>query len=360
VIKRAALVLSGGKAERFQRVPQGWQDKALALFEGKPLLVYVIENVADVVDEVIVCVDNNERRERYFEVLEHYNLRVKIVVDKETNVGGPNAAILTGLKATEANYCMITPCDMPFLKPTVVDYLFSLSERGFEVVMPMWPNGVLETLIMILQRSIGLEIIQTLCQLGRPHPSDIPRAATNALLASPMETIKNLDPTLKSFININTQEDLKKPKTRNLQGTIQQNITLNHGNFLASYLQLVRDADKMQQKNNFHTAQEQFDLCKKHFKACGNFFWTAMASKCKGEVLLKQLQQKETSPQTTMEWAIKYEEALFDATNNYYNEIKIYKKNHCRRLLERATADKNLIHTLKINASKPNHDYLNC
>ena len=344
VSSRAALVLSGGRARRFQRFQHEWQDKALALFEGKPLLVHVIENVLEVVDEVIICVDNKERNVKYLESLKGYSLSVKIVIDEKTMVKGPNAAILTGLKVAQSNYCMVIPCDMPFVKPEVAAHLFSLSEKGFEVVMPMWPNGTLETLIMVLHRSIGLEITQTLCQLRRPRPSDIPRAAAKALLTSPMETIKTLDPTFKSFININTQEDLKKLQTRNLQGPIQQNITLHQGDFLVSDLQLMRDADKMQQEGNLEMAQEKFDLCKKRFEACGNFFWTAVASECKGEVLLKQIQhQKENRSQATLELEIKGKEAFFDAVNNYYNETKIYEKNQCSRLLERAVADKNLI-----------------
>ena len=34
---------------------------------------------------------------------------------------------------------------MPFLQPKVADYLFREAE-GFEVAVPMWPNGRLETL----------------------------------------------------------------------------------------------------------------------------------------------------------------------------------------------------------------------
>ena len=48
--KRAAIVLSGGKAERFQSETQVWQDKALLELWGKPLLVHAIESVQNFVD----------------------------------------------------------------------------------------------------------------------------------------------------------------------------------------------------------------------------------------------------------------------------------------------------------------------
>jgi molybdopterin-guanine dinucleotide biosynthesis protein A len=345
MVKRAALVLSGGKARRFQTLHQSWQDKALALLEGTALLVHVVKNVADRVDQVVVCVDNEERKARYHEILESHQLEVKIVVDEPSKIdGGPNAAILTGLKAAQADFCMVIPCDMPFVKPNVSNYLFNLSE-DFEIVVPMWPNGMLESLIMVFQRSIGLEIVQTLCQLKRSRPSDIPRATSKTLLVSPLKTIKNLDPNLESFININTKEDLEKLQTRNLQGPIQQDVLLNREKILVSDLQLLREADKMCQEGNFRGAQEQFDLCRSRFEECGNFFWAALASESKGEALLKQAQLlkiKETVniSQTVLKLEVKCKEAFAAAVNNYHNEATLYEKNQCVRLLERTIADK--------------------
>ena len=338
-------MLSGGKAYRFQNSQQDWQDKALVLLEDKPLLVHVIKNITDVVDEVIVCVNNDERKTKYLEVLEKHNLRVKIVVDEKTVIGGPNVAILSGLKATQTDFCITIPCDMPFVKPKVVDYLFNISE-GFDVVIPMWPNGTIETLIMVLQHTIGMEIVQTLCQLKRPRPSDIPRAAPRTLLASPLKTIKTLDPNLKSFININTQEELRKPQTRNTQGPIQQNVELNQEDFQVSDLQLMYNAAKRYQENKFIMTYEKFNLCKKHFEDRNNFFWAALANENKGKTLLKQTQlQKETKPQTTLEFEFKYKEAFSNAVLNYHKEAKLYEKHFCLRLLERTIADKDHIKT---------------
>jgi len=353
------LVLAGGKAGRFQGLHTVWLDKALALFEGKPLLVWVVENVVGEVDEVVVCVNSEERKAWYLEVLEKYHLGVRIVVDEKVEVeGGPNVAILSGLKAVQTDFCMTIPCDMPFVKPEVVNYLFNLSEtEGFEVVVPMWPNGILETLLMVLERSRAVEMVQTLCQFKRSRPCDIPRATSKTMLASPLKTIKTLDPDFKSFININTQEDLKKLQTRNIQGLVQQNIVFNREGLLVSDLQLMRDAVKMLQKDNFRKAQEKFDFCKRHFEDEDNFFWTALASEGKGEALLKQAQlplselrlQKENMLQTVFSLSYECKEALSNAVDNYHNEARLYKKNHCTRLLERAIADKQ--NTLSLKSS---------
>jgi molybdopterin-guanine dinucleotide biosynthesis protein A len=49
--KRAAIILAGGKAKRFQVKPGQLEDKALALLFGKPLLIHIIERINDVVEE---------------------------------------------------------------------------------------------------------------------------------------------------------------------------------------------------------------------------------------------------------------------------------------------------------------------
>ena len=175
--KRAALILSGGKARRFQTQNQSWQDKALAELAGKPLLVHAVENVQGIVDEIVVCVNDEERKAKYAEILKEHGLNAKIVVDEKIDhISGPNVAIFSGLKAAKADYCLTLPCDMPFLKPEVADFLFNSAE-DFEVAVPMWPNGRLETLIMVLQRQSSLEITNTLCRLKRPRSDDIPRGA---------------------------------------------------------------------------------------------------------------------------------------------------------------------------------------
>jgi hypothetical protein len=231
---------------------------------------------------------------------------------------------------------------MPFVKPKIADHLLNVAEK-FETVVPMWPNGMIETLIMVLQRSKGQEILQTLCQLKRARPSDIPRATPKTLLVSPLKTIKTLDPNLKSFININTQEDLKKLQTRDLQGPIQKNVQINRGCFLFSDLQLMHEASQLLQEGNFIMAQEKFDLCESRFEGVDNFFWAALASECKGEALLRYVQlQKEANSQVILDLEFKCREAFSRAINNYHSEAKFYEENHCIRLLERVNADKQL------------------
>jgi len=336
---RAALILAGGKAQRFQTSQQGWQDKALAELEDKPLLVHAVENVQDIVDEVVVCVNDSERKACYAQVLKSYGLSAKIVVDEKAAIQGPNVAILTGLKATQADYCLTVPCDMPFFDADVADFLFSQA-AGFDVVVPMWPDGTLETLITVLQRPIALEILETLCQLKLSRADTIPRAASKTLLISPLQSIKALDPTLKSFININSQKDIEQLQTRRLQGPAQDNVTLNYSTLRVSNLQLLRDAAKMLHEGKFLDAQKAFDLCKIQFECCGSLFWAAVAAEMQGDVLMK-LKKNSAAKVAFLEAAISYQE-----------EAQIYEKNLCRLLMDRALADKELCESKAIEKTE--------
>ena len=338
--KRAALILAGGKARRFQTIDATWRDKALAELNRKPLLIHAIENVRGVVDEVVVCVNDEERKVQYTKTLNAHGIKnVGIVVDEKlSHISGPNVAIMSGLKATKADYCLTLPCDMPFLQPKVAEYMFDQAE-GFIVVVPMWPNGRLETLIMVLERPTSFEIASTLCQLKRPRSDDIPRGASKTLLVSPVNHIKTLDPELKSFININSKEDLTRLQTRRSYGPVTENVQLNLGVLSISDLWLLREGAKKVKDGKLQEAQKTFDFCAGNLEFCDSFFWAGLAEESQGETLLT-LSTKQPESESSTELDFEGKEAYLRATNNYRAEAKIYEKNRALLLAERALADK--------------------
>ena len=321
--KRAALILAGGKARRFQTIDKVWQDKALAELSGKPLLIHAIENVQDVVDEIAVSVNDEKRKEKYAQILKKYaKTNIKIVVDEEiSRISGPNVAIMSGLRAIKADFCLTLPCDMPFLQPAVAEYLFK-EAVDVEVSVPMWPNGRLETLLMVLKRQSGLEITDTLCKLKRPRSDDIPRGASKILFVSPMNHIKSLDPELKSFININFREDLSRLQTRRAEGAVTENLRVNLGVFSVSDLQRLRGGAKMLQEGRFSEAQSTFAACACNFEFSNAFFWAALSGENQGEALLR-LSQRELEPKAAIERDFEGKEAFLKAANNYRVEAEI-------------------------------------
>jgi len=332
--KRAALILAGGKAQRFQTENQNWYDKTLAKLSGKPLLVHAIKNVQSVVEEIFVCVNDDARKNRYRKVLAEYGFEnVRLVTDEPINdLAGPIIAILSGLKATNADYCLTLPADMPLLKPQVANYMFNQAQ-DFNVVIPMWPNGQLETLITILKRKEILAVTETLCHLHRSRPMDIVRAALKTLFVSPVAEIQTLDPEMKSFVNINCPQDLARLQTRQNEGLVKQNIQLKNGELPIDGLHRLHEASRLASFDPIKST-EKIGECGKTFEAKELFFWSALSKETQAKILLTLNRAGSATDYVAMGKA-----AMLDAAKDYGCEAKIYEKSNCAMLAERARAD---------------------
>lgn len=335
--KRAAIILAGGKAKRFQTTQEKWQDKAIAELNGKPLLVNAIENIQDVVDEIIVVVNENESRiSQYHDVLENYHVKnARIVTDiKIKKLSGPLIAILTGLKFANADYCITVPCDMPLLSKKVAEYLFSQIKGSF-VAVPMWPNGRLETLLMVLERNSTLEIADVLSQLDRSHPDDIIRGSLKTLFVSPLGEIKVLDPEFRSFVNINCQEDLSRLQPRQGQGSAVENLRLNLGVLAVEETRRLVAASSKRDSSDFLEASKIFSSCAVGFEKENSVFWAAVSREFEAKSLLSSFEMC-----SKQELIKDINDALLKAAQNYGLEAKIDEENRCYLLAERAKADK--------------------
>jgi molybdopterin-guanine dinucleotide biosynthesis protein A len=333
--RRAAIVLAGGKGERFRK-EQTWHDKALAELFGKPLIVHAVENVCSVVDEIVVCVNTEERKTHYAEVLEKHGLaNVRLLVDKKNDcVGGPLVAILTGVESAKADFCLTLPVDMPLVEPKVVDYMFTIDQKA-RVVVPMWPNGRLETLIMVLERASSLEIAGTLCMLGRPRSDDIVRGTSRAVFVSIIGALRKIDPELKTFVNINAQEDLLKLQPRLVEGDLTENLHVDRGALPTGELLRLREASAMCQEGKFAEASAIFVSCAEALENEKTFFWAAVSRENQGKSL-RSLSKQKSNP----ELAAIAKTAFLKASANYELEAEEHEKSRCVFLAERARNDK--------------------
>jgi molybdopterin-guanine dinucleotide biosynthesis protein A len=337
--KRAAIILSGGRAQRFQNAHETWQDKALVKLRGKPLLIHVVENVREVAEEVVICVNNENRKVQYAEILKEHKVKnIRLLIDEQRNhLSGPIVGILTGLIATNADYCFTLPSDMPFLQPKVIDYMFS-SAKDTHVVVPMWPNGRLETLAMVLKKPEVLEIAKTLCMLGRPRSDDIIRGALNVFLMSIVGEIQAFDPELKSFININSQEDLTRLQPRQSEGPVSGSLWLNLGELPKPKLRCLQAAAAIFNTGKFLEAAEEFLSCSNHLEEI-SYFWAALSRENEGKSLLSWSKQK-SNQNLDAEQRIRGKESLLKAASNYESEAKIYDNANGIFLAERARSNK--------------------
>jgi hypothetical protein len=223
---------------------------------------------------------------------------------------------------------------MPMLSRKVAEYLFNEIKESY-VAVPMWPNGSLETLLMVLERSKTLKIANVLCQLGRSRPDGIIRGALNVLFVSPLGEMKALDPKLNSFVNINSPEDLSRLQPRNGQGATSDNLRLSLGMLPVEQLEHLQKASLEQNNSFFLEASILFSSSAADLEKEKSYFWAAISREYEAKSWLGLSKQD-----NKREIITHMRDAFSKAALSYGSEAKIYEKNGCCSLAERAKADK--------------------
>ncbi len=127
-------VLAGGKSSRFG------SNKALAIFQGRPLISLIIDPLRTVMDRVLII--SNKPAE--FEI---FGLQVfsDIYVNR-----GPLAGIHSALKASYSEWTIIAPCDMPFFSSFLAQILLQEKEQADAVCFSL--NGRIEPLPLLIHK----------------------------------------------------------------------------------------------------------------------------------------------------------------------------------------------------------------
>ena len=193
---RSALILAGGRGRRL-----GYKEKALIPLKGRTILEHNLDLLEGLVDEVIISMRDDEQKS----ILGEYTGNQPIVVDRYTDVG-PLAGILEGLNATEGEYVFITACDMPFLNSEVVEMLFDRA-RDHDAAVPVWENEILEPLHAIYRtKPMAIETEKAIKSGDKIALAPIFKLKDVVFVD--MGEVRALDPELRTFININTIEDM--------------------------------------------------------------------------------------------------------------------------------------------------------
>ena len=193
---KSALILAGGRGRRM-----GYKEKALLPVGNRTILEKTIEVLETVVDEVIVSV----RDETQQEVLREYTHELDVVLDHHHDVG-PLAGILEGLKSAGGEYVFISACDMPYLNARVVQLLFDRAQ-GHDAAIPAWGDDIMEPLHAVYRAGpMAVETEKSILRNGKIAKSLVFKLKDVVFVD--MEEIRAIDPELKTFMNINTMEDI--------------------------------------------------------------------------------------------------------------------------------------------------------
>ena len=174
----------------------GGEPKAFMDLAGRPLIQHTIDTLRSVVGEVIIAAKETAD----FAHLEGVSLARDV-----WPVRTPLAGIQAGLGIMRAQYAFCVGCDTPLLKPQVVTLLLNAIGPGLDLVVPY--SGLhYQPLCAVYSRNC-LELMQRQLDEGDPKVDRL-FAGLRMKTVSYAE-IEKADPGLRSFININTPEDLE-------------------------------------------------------------------------------------------------------------------------------------------------------
>jgi len=193
----SALILAGGMGRRL-----GYREKALIDINGRPLIELIIERLEKVVDRIIISVRDRAQGELLGATLSR---GYKFAYDDHRNVG-PMSGILSGLSECEDEDCFIAACDMPFINENVVKLLFKKSDN-YDAAIPRWEDGFIEPLHAVYR--CAPMIHETKEAIGRGEKIILDPVSRINVNYVPVDEIRKLDPDLRTFININTDEDIQ-------------------------------------------------------------------------------------------------------------------------------------------------------
>ena len=195
------MILAGGFSRRFG------QGKGLIDLAGKPLVLHVVDKVSKAVDETLVVVSSSVQKETFETLLDR---RTNVVVDKQ-EAQSPLVGALTGFESAKGEYSLLLPCDTPFISIQIVQFLLDICvNRG--AVIPRWPSGYIEPLQAAYHTKSALTAAKKSLEQGKLNLRSMISRLREVQYVSTM-VLRQMDPKLLTFFNVNTPQDLKRAKS---------------------------------------------------------------------------------------------------------------------------------------------------
>ncbi len=193
-----AAVLAGGRSLRMG------VDKTLLQVEGEPMVARVVAAVSEVCEHTVIVTNRPESLAQVAMPAE-----VGIFTD-EVAYQGPLGGLSTALAIANDDWVLAVAADMPWLSGDVVRTLWA-ARNGHDVIIPMTPKGP-EPLLALYRVEAVLPAAREVLATGRRRiVAMFPKLD---VLELPIESLREIDPSLDSFFNVNTPADLAEVEAR--------------------------------------------------------------------------------------------------------------------------------------------------
>ena len=193
------IVLAGGKGSRIGI------NKAFTLFFGTPMILHVVTRSLQVTDKVIVVIGRDQSIAPFGKILPR---NVAILRDSVSR-RSPLVGMLTGLESIlgTVEYSAVVPCDSPFIRPKLLQYLFRVAE-GHDAAIPIWPSGYIEPLHAVYEVQNTMRAVRRALKIERSSNRDMIKNLKDVKYV-PVDELRSYDPELRTFINVNRLKDLR-------------------------------------------------------------------------------------------------------------------------------------------------------
>ncbi len=185
------IILAGGENKRFSG-----NEKAFIHINGHAIFAHIMQTFTKLFDEIVVVTNSP---------LPYLEWDVRIVKDIY-----PTRSSLTGIHAglfyMETTHAFIAACDTPFLQPSLIKSILQAIQPEDDVIIPQTQAGFEPLCAAYSKRCLPL-IQHQMIQRRLKIQSFFNKVRVKTVSE---KVIKENDPDLVSFFNINTPEDLKK------------------------------------------------------------------------------------------------------------------------------------------------------
>lgn len=183
------VILSGGLNKRFDG-----ENKAFINVGGRRIIDRLLDVFSDLFDEIILVTNHPE-------LFLQWDLTIVTdIIDLRSSLTG----IHTGLFYSNNPYAFFSACDTPFLKKELVEILVKQIEQKIDIIMPETAAGF-EPLCAIYSKRC-LKPAEDHLKANKVKIQWAFRS--NRIKNIPENQLRTVDPELRSFLNINTPEDL--------------------------------------------------------------------------------------------------------------------------------------------------------
>ncbi|PQP32980.1 molybdenum cofactor guanylyltransferase [Desulfobacteraceae bacterium SEEP-SAG10] len=183
------VILAGGQNTRFSGT-----NKALIRVGGKCILDRIYDVFSDLFEDIILVTNDP---------IQYLEWNLNIVTDLFP-VRSSLTGIHTGLFYMTTPYAFFAACDIPFLKKGLVETILNHIEPGVDIVIPETSKGF-EPLCAIYSKKCLKPIEQQLVKQELKIRQVFQKVRVKKL---PENILRQNDPDLISFYNINTHDDL--------------------------------------------------------------------------------------------------------------------------------------------------------